>query len=80
MGHTCLFLADLPHFIFISLVDINKPCERADLLQLCHSKAKCMSAGLGEGLFYCKCIPGYSGNGAVCKKIKKSKGRLMWKT
>ena len=54
-------------------VDMEKPCDHARLLRLCHSKATCMPAG--KGLYYCKCPKGYTLNGETCQKIKK-KGAL----
>ncbi|XP_068758495.1 uncharacterized protein [Montipora capricornis] len=61
------------HSIFLKTerqcIDMEKPCDHARLLRLCHSKATCMPAG--KGLYYCKCPKGYTLNGETCQKIKK---------
>lgn len=55
-------------------VDLNKPCEQAKLLKICHSKATCNPAG--KGLYYCKCKKGYTGDGETCNKGKTKGGSV----
>lgn len=55
-------------------VDLNKPCEQAKRLQICHSKATCKAAG--KGLYYCKCKKGYTGDGETCQKERKKGGSV----
>lgn len=55
-------------------VDLNKPCEQAKSLQICHSKATCKAAG--KGLYYCKCKTGYTGDGETCHKGRKKGGSV----
>lgn len=53
---------------------MNKPCEQAKLLRICHSKASCKAAG--KGLYYCKCKTGYTGDGETCQKGRKKGGSV----